>query len=239
MGALVFGSYGSGMFLASPFLVGAITGYLANRNGDIGVKPTGRLVGTTMLLGAITLLLVALEGLICIVMATPIVLPMALVGGRLGRACSPPDRDARQGRLCVALRRCPSCSLWRKQAPAPSNTIRIPEQASRSARRRTPYGRFSLRTDLSQEPVSLPSFASALRIPVRGEVLGRRVSEPSDLAKFSLELVRERVTEWAPNSRLAFVFSRTCRTRELSPYAHVYAPHSTGYFRTTSTSFEL
>jgi hypothetical protein len=27
--------------------------------------------------------------------------------------------------------------------------------------------------------------------------------------------------------------------RELSPYAHVHAPHVAGYFRTTSTSFEL
>jgi hypothetical protein len=27
--------------------------------------------------------------------------------------------------------------------------------------------------------------------------------------------------------------------RELSPYEHVYAPHVAGYFRTTSTSFEL
>jgi hypothetical protein len=27
--------------------------------------------------------------------------------------------------------------------------------------------------------------------------------------------------------------------RELSPYAHVHAPHVVGYFRTTDTSFEL
>ena len=27
--------------------------------------------------------------------------------------------------------------------------------------------------------------------------------------------------------------------RELSPYAHVHAPHVVGYFRTTNTSFEL
>ena len=36
MGALVFGSYGYGMFVVSPVVIGATTGYLLNRAGDVG-----------------------------------------------------------------------------------------------------------------------------------------------------------------------------------------------------------
>src|SRR5262249_48939057 len=35
-GALIFGAYGFGMFVVSPFVIGAMAGYLANRRVDIG-----------------------------------------------------------------------------------------------------------------------------------------------------------------------------------------------------------
>jgi hypothetical protein len=48
------------------------------------------------------------------------------------------------------------------------------------------------------------------------------------------------VTEWIPNRKLAFILlNEVPAMRELSPYAHVHAPHVVGYFRTTNTSFEL
>src|SRR5438132_1586781 len=36
VGALVFGTYGFGMFVASPFVIGAATAYFANRKVDVG-----------------------------------------------------------------------------------------------------------------------------------------------------------------------------------------------------------
>jgi hypothetical protein len=38
VGALVFGSYGYGMFVVSPFVIGATTAYLANRRRDLGAR---------------------------------------------------------------------------------------------------------------------------------------------------------------------------------------------------------
>jgi hypothetical protein len=36
VGALIFGAYGYGMFVVSPFVVGAATAYFGNRKQDIG-----------------------------------------------------------------------------------------------------------------------------------------------------------------------------------------------------------
>jgi hypothetical protein len=58
--------------------------------------------------------------------------------------------------------------------------------------------------------------------------------------EFSTGTAIERVTEWEPNRKLAFAVERDVPgMRELSPYEHVHAPHVTGYFLTTSASFEL
>jgi hypothetical protein len=60
------------------------------------------------------------------------------------------------------------------------------------------------------------------------------------LGEFSTGTAIERMTEWAPNRKLAFEVVRDIPgMRELSPYEHVHAPHLIGYFRTISTSFEL
>jgi uncharacterized membrane protein YhaH (DUF805 family) len=86
MGALVFGSYGYGMFVVSPVVIGATTGYLANRADDIGPAQTRLLVVCATALGGLALVGAALEGIVCIVMAAPIAIAVALVGGALGRA---------------------------------------------------------------------------------------------------------------------------------------------------------
>ncbi len=65
VGALLFGSYGYGVFVVSPFMIGAMTGYFANRKTDVGASRTARLVAGAILLGGIALVMAALEGIIC------------------------------------------------------------------------------------------------------------------------------------------------------------------------------
>src|SRR5262245_47837663 len=84
--ALVFRVYGFGMFLASPVVIGATTGYFVNRYGDIGGCRTAASVLAALLLGAIALVVAALEGLGCILLAAPLFLGAALLGASLGRS---------------------------------------------------------------------------------------------------------------------------------------------------------
>jgi hypothetical protein len=85
VGALVFRTYGFGMFVISPFVVGATTAYFANRQADIDGGETIHLVLCATALGGIALIGFALEGAVCIVMAAPLGVLAALAGGALGR----------------------------------------------------------------------------------------------------------------------------------------------------------
>src|SRR6266850_6324621 len=86
LGALVYGTYGYGMFVIAPFVIGLAIGYLINRNEDVSWRRTASAVCLATGLGAIALILAALEGLVCIIMSIPLALPVALVGGFAGRA---------------------------------------------------------------------------------------------------------------------------------------------------------
>jgi uncharacterized membrane protein YhaH (DUF805 family) len=234
-GALLFGSYGFGIFVASPFTIGATTGYFANRRADLSPFRTAELVAGAIFLGGVALLIAALEGLICILMAAPLAMVAALVGGMLGRAIALYSRGpARQGLSAVALlpvifaletslpTAVPFDTLSRLQIGAPPPAV----------------WKVLVRTDLSEEPVALP-FRLGLAYPVRGEVLGQGIGSIR-LGEFSTGVALERVTEWIPNRKLSFILlNEVPAMRELSPYAKVHAPHVVGYFRTTNTSFEL
>ena len=84
IGALVFRVYGAGLFLISPLVIGATTAYLANRRGDIGGRRTRLVVLGAIGLGGAALLAVALEGLVCLVLAAP----LATRRGRSSVVCS-------------------------------------------------------------------------------------------------------------------------------------------------------
>jgi uncharacterized membrane protein YhaH (DUF805 family) len=104
VGALFFGAYGYGMFIASPFVVGATAGYLANRDGDIGILRTEQVTAAATALGGAALVVAPMEGIVCIVMASPLVLAVALMGGMFGRDVAVSSRrSARQTLLSVTL----------------------------------------------------------------------------------------------------------------------------------------
>jgi hypothetical protein len=74
---------------------------------------------------------------------------------------------------------------------------------------------------------------------LRGRLLGEGVGAERH-GEFSTGGARERVTEWVPGRRLSFiVLSQPPAMEEMSPYGQVHAPHLSGYFETTTTSFEL
>src|SRR5260370_26599535 len=86
VGALVFGTYGYGLFVISPFVIGAVTAYLGNRRHDIGQTKTLSLVAGATALGGIALFVFALEGIVCLILAAPLGFGVALIGGALGLA---------------------------------------------------------------------------------------------------------------------------------------------------------
>jgi uncharacterized membrane protein YhaH (DUF805 family) len=235
LGTLVFGTYGSALFLLTPFVVGTVSAYIANHRADIGGRQTALTVVIAVLLGSLTLIAVAVEGLICIIMAAPLGLGMALLGGVLGRAMAlQARRPAGQPLQCVAL----LPLMFAVENVLPPVAHFETHQTIAVAAPRDLVWKSILSTDPVEGPLALP-FRLGVAYPLRGEVVGEGVGAVR-YGEFSTGTAIERMTEWVPNRKLAFVVVRDIPgMRELSPYEHVHAPHVIGYFRTLSTSFEL
>src|SRR3989441_4883932 len=78
--------YSTSLFLGTPFTLGAVTAYVFNRAAPQGAGATAQVVSLSLVLLAGAMLLFALEGLVCVVLALPLALALAILGGIFGRA---------------------------------------------------------------------------------------------------------------------------------------------------------
>jgi hypothetical protein len=78
-------SYGAALFLGAPFLVGTNCAFALNRAQPSSLGTTLRVAGWTVVAGGGSLLLFAVEGALCVAMALPLAVPVALAGAGVGR----------------------------------------------------------------------------------------------------------------------------------------------------------
>ncbi len=232
--ALVFGTYGYGIFLASPFVIGGVSGYLANRAAELNSAETSRIVMTTGFFGCLALLVTALEGLACLIMASPLAMFAAMLGGFVGGDAGRRKRAA--GGIVSSVAVLPL--IFALEAAFPPSLVFSTEQTIAVEAPPDRVWKAIVRMETIDEPVSLIHYAG-VAYPVRGRVFGDGVGALR-YGDFSTGTAVERVTEWEENRKLAFsVLKDIPGLRELSPYRHVHAPHVHGYFTTRETSFEL
>jgi uncharacterized membrane protein YhaH (DUF805 family) len=235
VGVLVFGTYGYGMFVVSPLVIGAVTAWLGNRRRDIGPSETLTLITGATALGGLALVGFALEGIVCIVLAAPLGFIMAWLGGGLGRAIARLGRRTPQQTLPgVAV----LPMVFAVEAViAATTTFDTTETIAVNAPPDRVWNAI-VNMDPLDEPPGLP-FRLGIAYPLRGEIVGEGVGALRR-GEFSTGTAIERITEWVPERKLAFVVVIDIPgMREISPYQHVHAPHVAGYFLTNGTSFEL
>lgn len=83
-GIYLFTSYGAVLFFGTPLVMGMVAGFLYNRRGVDSTGATAGLGVLVMIMAGGVLLVFAFEGLICLMMAVPIVMPTAIAGAFLG-----------------------------------------------------------------------------------------------------------------------------------------------------------
>jgi general stress protein CsbA len=232
--ALVFRAYGWGLFVLTPFVVGLATGYLVNRRELQTIKATNRLVLLSAALGCFGLILFALEGLICLILASPLAALLAIAGGALGRRAARLGKEPTGPLYCVAL----LPLMFAADAVSPPDALMLTDQ---SIVINAPASRV-WRAVTSDDPISEPATLVGrlgLAYPERGHLWGTGVGAARS-GYFSTGVASEKVTEWQEGRILGFVVLRQPPAMtEMSPYRHVHAPHVTGYFETGETRFEI
>jgi hypothetical protein len=226
--------YGYSLFLATPAFIGLTTAYIAKRYGDFGLGSSLSLVFLALFVGAAAIIGFAIEGFICLIMASPLIGVMGLLGGLLGHAIATARSRTNSALMSVAMM--PLLLMGELSAP-PQASFESVESVEVTAGKEAVW-RAIIEMGPIPEPPPAP-FRWGLAYPVDGQIEGGGVGAIRR-GVFSTGIAYERVTQWTPGERLSFVvLSDPPALRELSPYDHVLAPHVAGYFRTADARFTI
>lgn len=232
--ALVFRAYGWGLFVLTPFTVGLTTGYLVNHRELRTMKATNGLVLLAAAGGCFGLILFALEGLICLILASPLAALLALAGGALGRWGAKLGKEPSGPIYCVAL----LPLMFAADAIASPEALMLTRE---SIVIDAPASRVWDAVTGEDPIVQPPTLVGRLGLayPERGQLLGRGVGAVRH-GYFSTGLAQEKITEWQPDRVLGFIVLRQPPAMsEMSPYGDVHTPHLDGYFETGETRFVI
>jgi uncharacterized membrane protein YhaH (DUF805 family) len=238
IGVETLGVYGWGVFVALPFCMGlaAVMIHTYRRPRVVGSCVLVSLVAVALAAGV--LLALAVEGLICIVMAVPIATTLALLGGivgfliQRGRSISAqaPSMMALVFVLPLTFMGLEKLSPLEPELITVVTTMRIDAPASRI------WGNLIAFPDLPESDRWL--FQLGVSHPIRATITGSGVGAIRECV-FSTGTFVERIDAWEENRRMAFsVVSGADAMKEFSPY-DIHPRHLDGYLAPERAEFTL
>jgi hypothetical protein len=227
----VLGEYGMTLFVGTPFVMGAVAGGLYNRGGPRPWPGNIGLALATVAVCAGLLLLFALEGLICVGMAVPLAVPLALLGVVLGRGLV---AGAPIAAACLGL---PFVGVVE---PAPAPEVReVVTAVDVAAAPDVVWDAVLTLGGVELDPPEEWYFKAGIAHPVGATIAGEGPGAIRRCA-FSTGAFVEPITTWDAPRLLAFDVAENPPTmRELSPWSKVFAPHLDGVLKSRYGSFRL
>jgi hypothetical protein len=236
LSANVAGVYGFALFLAVPFCLGLISSLVY---GWREPREFGECVMVSVLavvIASVAVIAVALEGAICVVMAAPLTLGLAILGALVGfheQRYRPPRRPVVGAILMLAPALLGGETLHAPDPPLRSVTTTVVVDAPPDV-----VWRHVIAVDRLPEPTELP-FRLGIAYPTHATLDGTGVGAVRRCTFTTGDFV-EPITVWRPGRRLEFrVMSQPAPMKELSPYGDVHAPHLDGFLVSERGRFDL
>lgn len=238
LGVETLGVYGWGVFVALPFCMGlgSVMIYSYHRPRQLGKCLLVSLI--TVTLAAAVLFAVAVEGLICILMAIPVALPLALLGGLAGffvqrrRAISAESPPVMLLILMLPL----SLMGFEKWSSPEAEVITVATTIRIKATAQEVWANLISFPDLPEPSEWL--FQLGVSRPIRATIHGSGVGAVRECV-FTTGTFVERIDGWEENRRMAFsVISGADAMQEFSPY-NIRPRHLDGYLVPERAEFTL
>ena len=224
---------GAGLFLGAPFAVGVAAGVVLNQTRLETVKRTISAAVAALSLIGLLLIVIALEGFVCLLMALPLGLVLAAVGALFGRLLVSAGKTAAPGAAALLL--VVPTGIVLEPSPAPE----LREVRSSVFVEADPLEVWN--AVVAFPPLDPPKelwFRVGIAYPIRAEIQGSGVGAVR-LCVFSTGAFVEPITVWDEGRRLAFdVTESPDPLRELS-WRAIHPPHLDGYLRTVRGEFRM
>ncbi len=234
-----FVSYGWGLFVALPFCVGLASVLVYGYHGPRGF---GSCVSVALLaavfLGAL-LLAVAVEGVVCLVMAMPLGLALAFMGGVVGYAVQRhrPAMRAAPSSLMLLLAFVPGWTTVERLAPPPAPTFAVRTSVDIDAPPEAVW-----KEVIAFSPIPAPTealFRLGIAYPTRATISGRGVGAERH-CEFDTGAFVEPIEVWDEPRLLKFsVASNPPPMQEWTPYKEIHPAHLSGFLVAREGEFLL
>jgi hypothetical protein len=227
--------YGASLFLGTPVVMGATAAFFYNRKGARPIGLTILVAEASIFIAGATILLFALEGILCLAMAMPIAASLAVFGAVIGRAialaASSPQSPSVAMMLLLPL------SAAGEAATSTSPLYEVVSTVEIDAPPEKVWPNVIGFTELP--PPSETLFRLGIAYPQRATITGTGVGAVRK-CEFSTGPFVEPITHWEAPVRLSFdVASQPIPMHEWSPYRHVAPPHLDGYMKSERGEFRL
>ena len=228
-------AYGIALFVGAPFLAGlASAKALAELTPGRGWGWSLMAAATASLLSMAVMVAFALEGAVCILMASPLVLILALLGAIVGHAAFNRAHPARSFGVYVVL--FPILGLVDAGSPGPPTRV-VESVVVVDAPPELVWNQVVAFPELPATTEWV--FRAGVANPLRAEIEGRGVGAVRR-CEFSTGAFVEPITVWDPGRELSFSVARQPDVlRELTLYPGPRPPHLDDYLRCTRGQFLL
>jgi uncharacterized membrane protein YhaH (DUF805 family) len=231
----ILNSYGAVLFFGTPLVTGTASSYLVNLRASRGWGVTLGVAIVSVFFSSVGLLLFAIEGAICLVMAAPIMLPLAALGAPLGKFLADrrrPNVHGLVGCLCIL----PMLAAVESRLPA-SNEFVVTSTIEIDAPPAAVWRQVIAFPDIDELPDWF--FRLGISCPIGARIAGEGVGATRECI-FTTGTFIEPITTWEAPRRLAFdVREQPAPMFELTPYRPIHPPHLETAFRSTRGEFEL
>lgn len=224
------GLYGWTLFVLVPLLAGAATALIGGADSIDSAMKYGAFAG---LVGCLLFLIAGLEGIVCIVMALPAIVPLTTVGGILGYALQS-WLSERGNQTLVGL--LIPLSLWVDlHAKPPVYAVTTQAVIHATPEKVWPHVVAFPAIETKPDWLLRTGVAYPIRTRIDGDGIG--VGRGCDLSTGTVE---ERVETWEEGHRLRFTVTATPPAmKETGLYGPVSPKHLTGYYISRAGQFEL
>jgi hypothetical protein len=235
--------YGVVLFVIGPFVMGLVSAIVfAALRGDsmrASIAHAMLFVTYVMLATALGLLCLAMEGLVCVLMAAPLVYPVSLVGALLGIGIARviTTRWARSSTAFILAVLLPLASILLSQPHADAPQFKVTSRINISAPPEVVWNNVVTFSDLPTPDDWV--LRTGIAYPVRARIEGSGIGAVR-YCEFSTGPFVEPITTWDAPRRLAFaVTENPAPMQEWTFWRDVHPPHLDGFFVSQQGEFLL
>jgi len=219
------GNYGLTLFISLPFVMGYLAVAIYSRNQQVDSGDVLGVVSLSLLLTGAGITAIAVEGIICLLMAAPLAWLLAVFGGFVakaihGRETSPQSMPSMYVVMLVSL---PALLGVEHVAPPPVPRFQVHTTIEIAAPPELVWKRL-----IEFPPLQIPSewpFRLGIAYPIEARITGEGLTADRE-CRFSTGSFKEPILVWEPGKHFAFsVSDEPLLMRETSPYKNIHVRH--------------